>query len=107
MSSHILKNAHVLNVMKSSHYINTSWISCNERLNRTAVKLELFSDVEMHVMDGSGMRGEISYVRHRYSWTNIVHINHFDKNQKSKYLRDFYLNNYHGWALPRYLLTNE
>ena len=42
-------------------------ISCNEMLKRTDVKFELFSDVEMHVMVENGMRGEISYVAHRYS----------------------------------------
>ena len=61
----------------------------------------------MHMMVESGMRGEISYVRHRYSWANIVHMNDFDKNEKSKYLRDLDLNNLHGWAFSRYLLRNE
>ena len=41
-------------------------ISCNEMLKRNDVKLELFSDVEMHVMAENGLTGEI-HVAHRYS----------------------------------------
>ena len=52
------------------HYFSSPGLSWDEMLNLTGIKLDLISDIDMHLFIEIGMRGGISYIFKRYSKAN-------------------------------------
>ena len=48
----------------------------------TGVKLDLISDIDMHLFIEKGMRGGISYIAKRYSKANNKYMKSHDSNKK-------------------------
>ena len=72
------------------HYFSSPGLSWNAMLKVTGIKLELISDVDMHLFIEKGMRGGISYIAKRYSKINP---------KKSNMYWD--ANNLYGWAMNK------
>ena len=79
-----------------SHYFSSPGLSWDALLKMTGIKLELISDIDMHLFIEKGMTGGISYISKRYS--NV------DENKCIMY---WDANNLYGWAMIQSLPVNE
>ena len=68
-------------------------------LKRTAVKLELLTDVNMILMFGKGIRGGISQAIQRYASANNKYMPNFNRKQIISYLMYLDANNLYGYAM--------
>ena len=71
------------------HYFSSPRLSWDAMLKMTGIKLELISDVEMHLFIEKGMGGGISYVSKRYSRVD----------GDNKFIMHWDANNFYGWAM--------
>ena len=55
-------------------------------LKMTRIKLELISDIKMHLFIEEGMRGGISYIPKRYSKANNKYMTDYDSSEESKFI---------------------
>ena len=55
----------------------------------TGIKLELISDIDMHLFIEKGMRGCISYIAKRHSKANNKYMECYDSSKESKYIAYF------------------
>ena len=76
------------------HYFSSPGLSWDVMLKMTGVKLELISDINMHLFIEEGIRGRISYICKRRSKIEDCHSN---KKKKSIMYRD--ANNLYGWGM--------
>ena len=93
--------------LDSCHYFSTPGLSFESMLKRTGVKLELISDIGMHLFIEKGMRGGISCIckRHSKSENKYTRSNH--KNKRKKFISYWDANNLHGWAMSQPLPYGE
>ena len=52
----------------------------------TGIKLDLISDINMHLFIEKGMRGGISYIAKRYSKANNQYMENYDSNRENNLL---------------------
>ena len=57
-------------VLDPCHYFSSPGLSCDAMLKMTGIKLDLISDIDMHLFIEKGMRGGISFISQRYSKAN-------------------------------------
>ena len=72
-----------------SHYFSSPGLSWNSMLKMTRIKLELISDVNMHLVNEKGMKGGISYISRRRSKID----------EDDKFIMYWDANNLYGWAM--------
>ena len=61
-------------------------ISIARSPKRAKVKLDLFTDINVLLMEGNSIRGRICHAIYPYTKANNTHIKNYDKNKKSSYL---------------------
>ena len=71
------------------HYFSSPGLSWDAMLKMTEIKLELISDVDLHLVIEKGMRGGISYISQRHSKVD----------RESKFIMYWDANNLYGWAM--------
>ena len=71
----------------------------------TETKLDLISDIAMHLFIEKGIRGGISYISKRYSKANKKYMKCYDSSEESKFIMYLDANNLYGWAMSQYLFT--
>ena len=89
------------------HYFSSPRLSWNAMLKMTGIKLELISDIDMHLFIEKGMRGGISYISKRYSKANNKYMKCYDSSEESKFIRYLDAYNLYGWAVSQYLPYSE
>jgi hypothetical protein len=79
-----------------------SWDAC---LKYTGVKLELITDVEMHIFIESAIRGGISTITHRHARANNPYMKpeDYDPSTPNSYILYLDANNLYGWAMSQRL----
>ena len=75
--------------LDTCHYFSSPGSSWNEMLKMTGIKLELISDVDMHLFIEKGMGGGISYISKRHSKVD----------GDDKFIMYWDANNLYGWAM--------
>ncbi|GFU54658.1 uncharacterized protein TNCV_2161271 [Trichonephila clavipes] len=80
-----------------------AWQAC---FYMSRVKLELFTDLDMHLFVERGIRGGISMISHRFSSANNKYLDSYDENKPSKYILYLDANNLYGWAMSQPLPTH-
>ncbi|GFT43648.1 uncharacterized protein NPIL_360211 [Nephila pilipes] len=80
-----------------------AWQAC---LYMSRVKLELFTDLDMHLFIERGIRGGISMISHRFSSANNKYLESYDEVKPSKYILYLDANNLYGWAMSQFLPTH-
>ena len=89
------------------HYFNSLGLSWDAMLKMTAIKLDLISDIDMHLFIEKRMGGDISYISKRYSKANNKHMKCYDSSEESKFIKYLDANNLYGWAMSQYLPYSE
>ena len=81
------------------HYFPSPRLSWDTMLKMTGIKLDLISDIGMHLLIEKGMRGGISYISKRYSKANNKYMKCYGSSEESKFIMYLDANNLHGWAM--------
>ena len=63
---------------------------------KTGAKLELLTDIDMLMMIGKEIRGEICYSIHKYAKANNKYLRNYDNAIESSYLMYLDVNNFYG-----------
>ena len=69
--------------------------------NKTGIRLELLTDVNMLPMVEKGIRGGICHAIYRYAKTNNKYMRNYDKKKDSLYILYLDANNLYGWAMSQ------
>lgn len=67
-------------------------------LKKTGVRLELLTDVDVHLFIEQGTRGGISMVSKRFAKANNAYVKDYDPNKPNNYISYLDANNY-CWAM--------
>ncbi|VVC33624.1 Ribonuclease H-like domain [Cinara cedri] len=89
-----------------AHYFTTPGFAWGAMLKKTSIKLELITDIDMHLLFEQGIRGGLSQCSTRHSKANNKYITGKCE-QPGKYLLDLDANNLYGWAMCKYLPYKE
>ena len=89
------------------HCFSSSGLSWDAMLKMTGIKLDLISDIDMHLFIEKGMRGGVSYISKKYSKANNRYIKSYDNSEESKFIMYLDANNLYGWAMSQYLPYSE
>ena len=79
-----------------------AWQAC---LEKTGVKLELITDVDMLVMIEKGIRGGICHSIYRHAKANNKYMKIYDRNNESSYIIYMDANNLCGYAVSKKLMV--
>ena len=69
----------------------------------TGIKLDLISDIDMHLFIEKGMKVGISYISERHIKANNKYMWSYDSDEKSNFIMYLDANNLYGWAMSQYL----
>jgi len=81
-----------------AHYYSAPGLSWDALLKKTGVKLELLTDLDMHLFTERGMRGGISMVSKRYAKANNPLVS-YNPEEPTTYITYLDANNLYGWAM--------
>ena len=90
-----------------AHYFSSPGLSWNALLKMSRQKLELLTDIDMHLMFEQGTRGGVSYISHRYAKANNKHLDDYAPDQESSYITYLDANNLYGCAMSEPLPTGN
>ena len=89
------------------HYFSTPGLSWAAMLKMTGIKLDLISDIDMHLFIEKGMRVGISYISKRYSKANNKYMKSYDSSEETKLIMYWDANNLYGWTMSQHLSYSE
>ena len=69
----------------------------------TGIKLDLVSDVDMHIMIEKRLRGGKSVISHRKAEANNKYMHSYDPENPSKYITYLDANSMYSWSTIQYL----
>ncbi|VDI33244.1 Hypothetical predicted protein [Mytilus galloprovincialis] len=67
--------------LDAAHLYTSPGLASQTALKMTGVKLELLTDVDMHLFIEKGLRGGISMISHRHAKANNKYVPNYDPNQ--------------------------
>ena len=91
----------------SAKFISAPGLAWQAVLEKTKVKLDLLTDIDMLLMVEKGIRGGICHSIYRYAKTNNKYIKDYNKNKELLYLKYCDVNNLYGWAMSQKLPVNN
>ena len=91
--------------LDSCHYFSSPGLSWDAILKMTGIKLELISDVDMHLFIEKGMRGDMHLFIEKGMRGGISYISkrHSKVGEDNKFLMYWDANNLYGWAMNQHL----
>ena len=93
--------------LDSAHYISSPSFSWDAALKITGQKLELLTDIDMHLFIEKGIRGGVSMVSKRYAKANNPLCPDYDANKPTTWIINNDANNLYGLALMAPLCTSK
>ena len=67
-------------------YFSSTGLSWDAMLKMTLIKLDLISDINMHLFIEKGMRGGISYISKRYSKATNKYMKCYNSSEESTFI---------------------
>ncbi|VDI38828.1 Hypothetical predicted protein [Mytilus galloprovincialis] len=89
--------------LDAAHFYTSPGLAWQAALKMTGVKLELLTDIDMHLFIEKGLRGGISMISHRHAKANNKHVPNYDQNQPINHVMYLDANNLYGWAMSQAL----
>ena len=88
-----------------AHYFSLPGLSWDALLKLTGIKLELLTDINMHLFIKKGIRGGISMVSKRHAKANNEDCPDYDRGKPKKFIQYLDANNLYGWSMSQRLLV--
>ena len=89
-----------------AHFYTSPGLAWQACLKMTGQRLELLTDLDMHLFIEKGLRGGISMISNRFSRANNPHLPDYDATKASKYIMYLDANNLYGWSMSQCLPTH-
>ena len=89
-----------------AYFVSTPGLALEAMLKTTKVKIELFTDIDMHLMTENGIKGGLTQVVKKYGIANNKYLPNYNKNIKSSYLQYLDANNLYEYAVTKKLPFN-
>lgn len=90
-----------------AHYYTSPGLSFQACLKMTQVRLELLTDIDMHLFIEKGIRGGISSISTRHCLSNNKYMTDFDSTKPSTFIAYWDMNNLYGYAMTQPLPVGE
>ena len=90
--------------LDTAHYFSLPGMCWGALLKLTGVKLELLTDINIHLFVERGLRGGISMVSTRHAKANNEQCPDYDSEKPKTWIQYLDTNNLYGWALSQKLL---
>ena len=87
--------------LDACNFVSAPGLSWAAMLKYTKVKLELISEVDMHLFVERGKRGGLSVITGRHAEANNKFMKHYNSDKPSKYITYLDANNLYGWAMSQ------
>ena len=87
------------------HYYSSPCLSWDALLKHTGVKLELLTDIDMHLFIEKGLRGGISMTSRRFTKADNPKVPDYDPGKPIRRIQYYNTNNLYGWAISQSLPT--
>ena len=88
-------------------YFSAPGLAWKAALNKTKVRLDLLTDINMLLLVEKGIRGRICYSIYWYAKVNNEYMKDFNKSKELPYIRYWGVNNLHGWVMSQKLPVNN
>ena len=96
------------NGLDPAWYLSAPGLAWDATLEIRKVELEILSDPDMLLMDGSGIRGGIATISHRHAKATKEYMRAvFDPAEESKFISYLDANNLYGWAMSKQFPTSR
>ena len=82
-----------------AHFVSAPGLAWKVALEKTKVKLDLLTDIDMLIMVEKYIRGGICHVTHQYAKANNKYMKDYDENRESSYLKYWNISNLYGWEI--------
>ncbi|VDI59594.1 Hypothetical predicted protein [Mytilus galloprovincialis] len=89
--------------LDAAHFYTSPGLAWQAALKMTGVKLELLTDIDMHLFIEKGLRGGISMISHRHAKANNKHVPSYDPKSTINHVMYLDANNLYGWAMSQAL----
>ena len=89
------------------HYLSAPSLAIDAALKYTKVKLELLTDIDMHLFIENSIRGGVSMISTRYAKANHNMLPTYDPFKELQHLIYLDANNLYGHAMSQYLPTGN
>ena len=89
-----------------AHFLSAPGLAWQTCLKKTDEKLELLTNVDMLLMVGKGIRGEICHAIYRYAKANNKYMKSYNKDKEESFLQYLGDNNLYAWAMSQKLLVS-
>ena len=87
-----------------AHYFTAPGLFWDSMLKKTGVKLELLTDINMHLFIENSIRGGVSMISNRFSQANNTYLPEcYDGSKESSYILPLDANNLYGYAMVQSL----
>ena len=93
--------------LDTANFFSASRLVWQAALEKTKVKLDLLTDIDMLLMVEKDIRRGICHSVYRYAKANNNYMKDYDKNKESSYLKYWDVNNLYGWAMSQKLPVNN
>ena len=93
--------------LDTAKFLSTSRLVWQAALEKTKVKLDLLTNIDMLLMVEKDIRQGICHSVYRYAKANNNYMKDYDKNKESSYLKYWDVNNLYGWAMSQKLPVNN
>ncbi|GBL85266.1 hypothetical protein AVEN_145574-1, partial [Araneus ventricosus] len=93
--------------LDAAHMLTSPGLAWQAALKMTDVKLDLFTDIDMHLFIEKGIRGGVSMISHRHSEANHPQCPNYDASEANKYITYLDANNLYGWAMSQPLPVSD
>ena len=90
-----------------AHHYTAPGLAWQAALRMSEVKLELFTDLDMHLFIERGIRGGVAMISHRHSRANNNDVPGYDNSEPNKYILYLDANNLYGWSMCQPLPTHD
>ena len=84
-----------------AHFLSAPGLAWQACLEKTGIKLELITDVNMLLIVEKGIRGGICHAIHKYAKVNNKYMKNYNNNKQSSYIQYLDENNLYGLEISQ------
>ena len=84
-----------------AHLLTTTGLASQAVLQKTILKLDLLTAIDMLLTVATGIKGGICHVFHQCAKANNKSVKNYDRNKGSTYLKYWDVNNLYGCAISQ------